>query len=157
MWWPSLSLSLTSHVQTHRKTSKQHCLVPLFWCRVYAQSWWVWWALGKPNLRWLFLLNLYFFKNSYAELLFVTPRRGALPSLPSPHNIADLSVLFKNLDKMGKNRTWIKQTNYQDRRTEKKVLSPKSHVVVKRQKTYGISWVLYFLLWVALLYVILQI
>ena len=54
---------------------------------------------------------------------------------------------FKNLEKWARIENGLnKRFCYQDRRTEKKVLFSKSHVVINRQKyIYGISWVRYFL------------
>ena len=78
------------------------------------------------------------------------PERGQSPtqtcrSLPSPNNSADLSGFFKNLEKIKRIENGLnKRFCYEDRRTDKKVLPSKSHVI-NRQKIYGISLKLYFL------------
>ena len=72
---------------------------------------------------------------SYAELSFVT------------------LTFFKNLEKWERIENGLnKRFCHQDRRTQKKVLGPKSHVVIKRQNKFrGLRpWVLYFLQWFAL-------
>ena len=52
-----------------------------------------------------------------------------------PYISAGYSGFFKNLEKWERIENGLnKRCCYQDRRTEKKVLPPKSHVLTKRQK-----------------------